>query len=74
MRQVHERDRFDLANARHSAFIDPSQPTGISMTTDIKTQGSVSAQIAALPALTIKELWSLWDAHFARRPAHTNRS
>ena len=44
------------------------------MTTDIKTQGSVSAQIAALPALPNKELWALWDAHFARRPAHTNRS
>ncbi len=44
------------------------------MSTDIKIQGSVSAQIAALPALPIKELWALWDAHFARRPAHTNRS
>jgi hypothetical protein len=43
------------------------------MTTDTQPMGSVSAQIAALPALAIKELWALWDVHFARRPANTNR-
>ena len=40
---------------------------------DTKRMG-VSAQIAALPALPIKELWALWDAHFPRRPEHTNRN
>ncbi len=41
--------------------------------TDTKRMG-VSAQIAALPTLPIKELWALWDAHFPRRPEHTNRN
>ena len=40
---------------------------------DIKSMG-VSAQIAAMPTLPIKELWALWDAHFPRRPEHTNRN
>jgi len=73
MRQVHERDKFDLANAHHSAFIGGSQPTGISMTTDIKTQGSVSAQIAALHDMPMGNLWRLWDAHFSRRPGTWSR-
>ncbi len=34
---------------------------------------SISAQVAALPGLPMKDLWALWDAHFPRRPAHTNR-
>lgn len=36
--------------------------------------GTVSAQIAALPALPMAELWTLWDQHFPRRPKHINRS
>ncbi len=35
--------------------------------------GTVSAQIAALPALPMAELWTLWDQHFPRRPKHINR-
>ena len=35
---------------------------------------TVSAQIAALPALPMAELWTLWDQHFPRRPKHINRS
>ncbi len=34
---------------------------------------SVAAQIAALPQLPMKALWSLWDRHFPRRPQHPNR-
>lgn len=36
--------------------------------------GTVSAQIAGLPALPMAELWALWDQHFPRRPKHINRS
>ena len=36
--------------------------------------GTVSAQIAALPALPMAELWALWDQYFPRRPKHINRS
>ena len=36
--------------------------------------GTVSAQIAALPALPMAELWALWDQHFPRRPSHRNRN
>ena len=36
--------------------------------------GTVSAQVAALPALPMAELWALWDQHFPRRPKHINRS
>ena len=36
--------------------------------------GTVSAQIAALPALPMAELWALWDQNFPRRPKHINRS
>ena len=35
--------------------------------------GTVSAQVAALPALPMAELWALWDQHFPRRPSHRNR-
>ncbi len=35
---------------------------------------SVSAQVASLPALHIKELWVLWDQYFPRRPERPNRS
>ena len=38
-----------------------------------KGVGTVSAQIAALPALPMAELWALWDQHFPRRPKHINR-
>lgn len=34
---------------------------------------SVAAQLAALPALSMKDLWSLWDAHFPRRPQNVQR-
>lgn len=41
--------------------------------TDTAMNDSISAQVAALPGLPMKALWALWDAHFPRRPAHTNR-
>ena len=33
----------------------------------------ISAQLAALPALPMADLWALWDQHFPRRPSHRNR-
>jgi hypothetical protein len=36
--------------------------------------GSISAQLAALPSLSMKDLWALWDQHLPRRPSHRNRS
>ncbi len=41
--------------------------------TDTPMNDSISAQVAALPGLPMKALWALWDAHFPRRPPHTNR-
>ena len=35
---------------------------------------SVAAQVAALPTLPIKELWTLWDRFFQRRPEGPNRN
>jgi hypothetical protein len=35
---------------------------------------TLTALIAALPTLPMKEVWALWDAHFPRRPTHTNRN
>ncbi len=40
---------------------------------DPKT-ATVRAQLASLPSLPMVGLWALWDAHFARRPSHRNRS
>ena len=40
--------------------------------TDIPN-GSISAQLAALPSLPMAALWALWDQHFPRRPSHRNR-
>jgi hypothetical protein len=37
-------------------------------------QETIAAQLAALPNLSMAKLWSLWDTHFPRRPAHPNRS
>ena len=34
---------------------------------------TVAAQVAALPKMSMKELWSLWDKYFQRRPSHHNR-
>jgi hypothetical protein len=42
--------------------------------TDTPTQGTVAAQLAALPSMPMAELWTLWDEHFPRRPAHRNRN
>lgn len=42
--------------------------------TDTPTKDTVAAQLAALPSMPTAELWSLWDQHFPRRPAHCNRS
>lgn len=36
--------------------------------------GSISAQLAALPSLPMADLWALWDQHFPRRPSHRNRN
>jgi hypothetical protein len=35
--------------------------------------GSISAQLAALPSLPMSDLWALWDQYFPRRPSHPNR-
>ncbi|UZR28127.1 DUF2924 domain-containing protein [Methylococcus mesophilus] len=35
---------------------------------------SVAAQVASLPTLPIKDLWTLWDQYFPRRPTHPNRN
>ena len=35
---------------------------------------SVAAQVAALPTLSMPDLWGLWDRFFTRRPDKTNRS
>lgn len=34
---------------------------------------TVAARVAALPKLPMKELWTLWDQYFPRRPPHHNR-
>lgn len=34
---------------------------------------TVAARVAALPKLPMKELWTLWDKYFPRRPPHHNR-
>ncbi len=34
----------------------------------------IRAQLAALPAMPMADLWALWDAHFPRRPSHRNRN
>jgi hypothetical protein len=39
----------------------------------MNSESSVAAQLAALPKLPMADLWELWDAHFPRRPKHTNR-
>ena len=38
---------------------------------ELKT--SVSAQVAQLRSLPIKEIWALWDRYFSRRPDKPNR-
>ena len=38
---------------------------------EIKT--SVSARVAQLSTLPIKEIWALWDRYFPRRPDKPNR-
>ena len=38
-----------------------------------ETQTSVAAQVAALPSLSTKDLWALWDRFFPRRPDNPNR-
>lgn len=35
---------------------------------------TLRAQLASLPSMPMADLWTLWDAHFARRPSHRNRS
>lgn len=40
----------------------------------ISSNPSISAQVASLPTLPIKDLWILWDQYFPRRPARPNRS
>lgn len=42
--------------------------------TETEQTGSVAAQLAALPSMSMKDLWALWDQHFPRRPSHPNRN
>ena len=39
----------------------------------MSTASPVAAQLAALPAMPMKDLWALWDGHFPRRPTRVNR-
>ncbi len=39
-----------------------------------QTKESVAAQVGALPTLATKELWTLWDQHFHKRPENPNRA
>lgn len=34
---------------------------------------TVATRVVALPSLPMKELWTLWDKYFSRRPSHHNR-
>lgn len=38
------------------------------------TNSSLAAKIAALPRLSMQDLWLLWDQYFPRRPPHNNRA
>lgn len=35
---------------------------------------SIADQVAAIPALTMTQLWALWDAYFDARPSHHHRT
>lgn len=35
---------------------------------------SLTSRVAALPQLSMKDLWALWDQHFPRRPTHHHRN
>ncbi len=35
---------------------------------------TIAAQVAALPTMSMMDLWSLWDAYFPRRPGTWNRA
>jgi len=43
------------------------------MTRSTSPSSSIAAQLAALPTLPMKDLWTLWDAYFPRRPGTWNR-
>jgi len=38
------------------------------------TPPSLAAQIANLPKLAMKDLWTVWDKYFPQRPPHHNRA
>jgi len=59
-----------LAYAQEEAFIQTPYDMEFAMTQST----SVTAQLAALPTLPMKDLWALWDAHFPRRPGTWNRN
>ena len=37
------------------------------------TPASVAARVAAIPHLSMDDLWALWDDHFEERPHHHHR-
>ena len=37
------------------------------------TPASVAARVAAIPHLSMDDLWALWDDHFEERPNHHHR-
>lgn len=39
----------------------------------LNQESTLAARVAALPDLPMKELWSLWDTYFSRRPPHHHR-
>ena len=43
------------------------------MSSASQSKQSVAAKLAALPTLSMKDLWTLWDDHFPRRPQNVQR-
>lgn len=43
------------------------------MTAHAPSKSSIAARVAALPHLSMGDLWALWDEHFDERPAHHHR-
>ncbi len=56
-------------------FDPPSQQRGSPMTahSTSPTPASVAARVAALPYLSMDDLWALWDDHFDEQPNHHHR-
>jgi len=67
------RAQFDLASAQEEAFMQTPYDMEFAMRSAPQKKPTVTAQIAALPTMPMKDLWALWDTHFPRRPGTWNR-